>query len=979
MPYGLTLPDQTSYCPKLPSAIPAAEDGASCPALPARRTLRAWLRCLVLALVAAAFAFALPLQAQQFRAAWADVFHVGMTSQSDVDTMVSTLARGHYNVVIVQVLAYMDRDGTGSHGAHWQSNILPWSPRVTSTFDPLAYLCTVAHTNGIQVHAWLGGSGGGPYRVCTAWPPKGNNTLSNNPQWFMVPRANSEGNAILTLDGSYNLDMGSSDAQDYIISIVRELVTNYPIDGINWDDEINGTGYTQGYGYPAYSQLKYQRSGLARYRVNAKTSGTPSNTNIAWSDYRRRFKNELMARAQAEIQSIKTNPRQPLWHTSSPLAYGSAPSNCDFTGTTPYLYFCDWAGMLKNGWLDAAVPQVYRVEADNADNYAGWCNCSLASWQYQRKIYIGLGAYLNPAADVLTQLQYAYGIGIEGTSIYSYGVPCNDGTDWWSYVVANLYTNTATVPTMPWRDPATATNGMIWGQVTDSATGKIVDDATVTVFGGPAVRTDGNGYYVATLIPASAGGTAHLTTAMKDTTPAPTVPVVVLPGDIVRYDIVLGPTNPPAIITPPLSAAVLPTDPVKFTVVATGAPVLSYQWRLNGADLPGQTGAALALGPASVAMTGSYSVLIKNRFGQALSPDALLAVLPVAAWGDSSFAQCDTMVLATNAIAVAAGEWYTLTLRADGGVVGWGDDSRGQCDVPASLQDALAIAAGGYHGLAIRRSGTVVAWGANDYGQANVPANLKGALAVAAGTWHSVALRANGTVVVWGDNGFGQTNQPPGLTNIMAIAAGGKHTLALRTNGTVVAWGENTDANGFRVGQSVVPYGLTNVVAVAAGAYHSLALKADGTVVAWGDNSEGQTDVPAGLRNVVAIAGGGAHSLALRADGLLAAWGADWNYQCEIPANLAPAMAVAGGTSHTVVLLDGALPMPELMNPSRKGRQFSTLVQTLSRKTYALEYCDSLAAPNWAAVCTNAGNGALQTLTDSQAIGAPRFYRMRQW
>src|SRR5512137_1250094 len=72
---------------------------------------------------------ATPSLAQEFRAAWADVFHVGMSSTNEVNTMVSTLVAGRYNAVVVQVVAYMDSNGFGSHGAHWQSNILPWSPR----------------------------------------------------------------------------------------------------------------------------------------------------------------------------------------------------------------------------------------------------------------------------------------------------------------------------------------------------------------------------------------------------------------------------------------------------------------------------------------------------------------------------------------------------------------------------------------------------------------------------------------------------------------------------------------------------------------------------------------------------------------------------------------------------------------------------------------------------------------------------------
>ena len=815
------------------------------------------------------------------------------------------------------------------------------------------------------------------YRVSTAWPPTNNATLSAHPEWFMAPLAQSEGNAVVAVDGYYILDMGSPDAQEYVVSIVKELVTDYPIDGINWDDEINGAGYTAGFGYPAYSQTNYARSGLARYRINNATNGTPSNTDVLWSDYRRRFKNELMARVQAEMQSIKTNPRQPLRHTTAALAYSPVPSSCDFTNSTPYRYFCDWAGMLRNGWVDAVIPQTY-----SSSTFSTWADRSAACWQYNRQIFPGIGAYLNSNASIASQISYLRSKGLKGYATYSYAVANSSSTpgDWWAYAAANV--NTAVVPTppMPWRNPATAVEGIMWGRVIDGYTGLAVDDATVTVTGGPTVQTDGNGYYVATLIPATATGTVHPVTASKTNMPTETISTAtVLAGDIVRYDFALGATNSLSITRQPENATVLPSQPATFSVIVAGSYPRGYQWRFNGAALPGETGSSLTIPVALATNVGAYSVLVTNTLGQVLSTDGLLVLLPMTAWGDDTFGQSHTLDLATNAVAVAAGAWHTLALRADGAVVGWGDNAYGQCEPPPPLEDAVAIAAGGYHSLAIRSDGTVIAWGANDYGQTNVPADLGKVMAVAAGTWHSVALRADGTVAVWGDNSVGQTNQPAGLSNVVAVAAGGNHTLALRTNGTVVAWGENTDAEGGIAGQSVVPWGLTNVVAVAAGEYHSLALTADGSLVTWGDNSQGQLSVPPGLTNVAAVVGGGAHSVVLHTDGALTAWGADWNNQCAIPPGLFPAVGVGAGNYHTVVLLKGAMPVPRLMNPVRKGSQFSATVQTLARGSYALEYKDSLGATNWTEACIQPGNGALRILTDPAATGTQRFYRMRQW
>jgi uncharacterized lipoprotein YddW (UPF0748 family) len=519
------------------------------------------------AAILSAFVFLAPALApgQQFRAAWADVFHNGMQNSNQVDTMISCLVTGRYNAVIVQVLAYMDKtNGSLTHGAYWQSTNVPWCGYTTTTFDPLQYACQQAHAKGIQVYAWLGGSAGCMYRVSNAWPPPNNPTLAAHPEWMMVPYTNSEGGAVMPFtevsstatNNYYLLDMGSPDAQEYIVKIVRELVGKYPIDGITWDDEIDGVEYDPiGIGYPAKSTATYTRSGLARYCINTGYSGaTPVPTNSAYGDYRRRFKNELLARCQAEIQSIKTNPRQPVRHTAAVMAYGGPPSDCTFTKEEAYLYYSDWPTMLKNGWLDAAIPMNYKAHTNstNAKLYTDYCDRAFSCWRYSRHIYMGLGAYLNTKSNTLVQLKYAYYTnGYNGAVTYSYYVPYasaydTDSGNWWTNVATNLYTTTATVPMMPWRDTNTATEGIMWGQVKDANTGLYVDDATVTVTGGPTVKTDGNGYYVATLIPASAAGTVHSTVASKaGAISATNSTATVLAGDVVRYDFTLNDTVPP--------------------------------------------------------------------------------------------------------------------------------------------------------------------------------------------------------------------------------------------------------------------------------------------------------------------------------------------------------------------------------------------------------------------------------------------------
>jgi sugar lactone lactonase YvrE len=434
----------------------------------------------------------------------------------------------------------------------------------------------------------------------------------------------------------------------------------------------------------------------------------------------------------------------------------------------------------------------------------------------------------------------------------------------------------------------------------------------------------------------------------------------------------------PFIGVQPQDQSVLPGQAAAFNVVAGGGQPLAYQWLFNGQVIPGATASSLSLPAVSAASGGLYSVQVTNSLGVALSSSALLQIILVEAWGDNTTAQLSVPNEAANVVAVAAGAWHNLALRANGTVLAWGDNSAGQCALPANLTNGLAIAAGGYHSLAIRANGSLLAWGDDSYGQTDLPSGLSHVLAISAGAWHSLALHTDGTLLAWGDDTSGQTDVPLGLTNLLAIAAGGDHSLALQADHTVVAWGDNSGADGTFAGQSIVPFGLSNVTAIAAGDYHSLALRADGTVVAWGDDSQGQCDVPAGLTNVAAVAGGGAHSLALRADGSVVAWGLDWSGQCDLLPTLTNAVAAVGGEDHTLVLLAGAFPPPKLLLPSRKGTSFSVLFQTFNRKNYSLESINSLTTTNWTAVSTVSGNGALRLLTDPTATATQRFYRLRQ-
>ena len=90
----------------------------------------------------------------------------------------------------------------------------------------------------------------------------------------------------------------------------------------------------------------------------------------------------------------------------------------------------------------------------------------------------------------------------------------------------------------------------------------------------------------------------------------------------------------PVIFTHPQSQAAANGSDVTFRVTATGAPPLTYQWRKYGVAIPGATSSAMTLFNVTDADEGTYSVMLSNQFGTAVSSNALLTVItvPVVTW-----------------------------------------------------------------------------------------------------------------------------------------------------------------------------------------------------------------------------------------------------------------------------------------------------------------------------------------------------------
>jgi alpha-tubulin suppressor-like RCC1 family protein len=278
-------------------------------------------------------------------------------------------------------------------------------------------------------------------------------------------------------------------------------------------------------------------------------------------------------------------------------------------------------------------------------------------------------------------------------------------------------------------------------------------------------------------------------------------------------------------------------------------------------------------------------------------------------------------------------------------VVGWGGDVDRELQVPASATNVVAIYAGGFHGVALRADGTVLVWGNQPRdggvlrgGALQPTADVRNVVSVAAGNYFNVALKSDGRLVGWGDDSFGQLDGLSRLSNIVAVAAGHAHVLALRADGNVIGVGANysgqlsfppdlADAVGVAARDAVslirrsdgtlikagselapVPPWATNIVAASPGQYHALALRGDGAVIEWGYRRNDTIPRPADLGDVVGIAAGAHHDLVLRSDGTVAAWGANWFGQATVPGSLSNVVGISGGYFFSLALVGGGPP-----------------------------------------------------------------------
>ena len=261
--------------------------------------------------------------------------------------------------------------------AFWQSKILPWSDMLTGKigeypgYDPLQFMLDEAHKRGMKVHAWFN-----PYRVSTNTQPSTmvqlNNTLSlDKPSVYAVHR-----DWIRTASNRFVLDPGLPEVRDWVTSIVSEVVANYDIDGVQFDD----------YFYTETSHSKLNDN--STYRLYGKGFASKA-------DWRRDNTRQLITQISHTIKKLKSNVEfgvspAGIWRNNS-----SDPAGSNTRGAAAYdESYADTRLWVQQGLLDYIAPQLYWPFARDAARYD-----VLATWwanvvkDTDTRLYIGIALY----------------------------------------------------------------------------------------------------------------------------------------------------------------------------------------------------------------------------------------------------------------------------------------------------------------------------------------------------------------------------------------------------------------------------------------------------------------------------------------------------------------------------------------------------------------------------------------------------------
>lgn len=228
-------------------------------------------------------------------------------------------------------------------------------------YDPLEFAIAEAHKRGIELHAWFN-----PYRATFNLidaHTSANHITKQKPEWFF------------TYGGKKLFNPGLPEVRQYIVSVIMDVVRNYDIDGVHFDDYF--------YPYPEANQPLRDNETFYKYGSSFKNL----------DDWRRNNVDTLIHVLSDSIHSAKKYVKfgvSPfgIWRNKSQDPDGSESNGFDGYGKL-YANARKW---VKSGWLDYINPQIYfpfGYQVAPYDKLVDWWSNNT----FGKHLYVGQGVY----------------------------------------------------------------------------------------------------------------------------------------------------------------------------------------------------------------------------------------------------------------------------------------------------------------------------------------------------------------------------------------------------------------------------------------------------------------------------------------------------------------------------------------------------------------------------------------------------------
>jgi len=244
------------------------------------------------------------------------------------------LQKNNFNAVYFQVRTMSD--------AFYKSSYEPWSSYLTGTrgkdpgWDPLAFVVEECHKRGMECHAWVN-----PYRFSTGsnWSTAQDQALKSAGMLLAYTKSDGKTTTIL--------NPGLESVRKRIVDVCKEIISNYDVDGLVFDD------YFYPEGIPVTSSAGdydlWQESGAS----------------MTFGDWRRNNVNQMVADVYKMVQQQKPYVRFGISPagaacTSAAVAAKHGIDRCPVASDWQYDgIFSDPVAWLEAGTIDYISPQLY--------------------------------------------------------------------------------------------------------------------------------------------------------------------------------------------------------------------------------------------------------------------------------------------------------------------------------------------------------------------------------------------------------------------------------------------------------------------------------------------------------------------------------------------------------------------------------------------------------------------------------------------